>query len=150
MSHQITDISAIRKFVLSGNAYFTLRNTKRNTRLTFRFNTPSDQRNDDAAPIFASVLTGSDNTSNYTFVGTIWRTMNMIHYRHGRNSRIGQPAKSVQTILWLVRYINVNRQLPETVEFWHEGRCGRCGRKLTDPTSIESGFGPECITKVNR
>jgi hypothetical protein len=29
---------------------------------------------------------------------------------------------------------------------WHEGRCGRCGRKLTVPESIESGFGPECAS----
>jgi hypothetical protein len=34
------------------------------------------------------------------------------------------------------------------VEFWHEGKCGRCNRKLTVPSSIESGFGPECINHV--
>lgn len=26
----------------------------------------------------------------------------------------------------------------------HEGKCGRCGRELTVPESIESGIGPEC------
>ena len=31
---------------------------------------------------------------------------------------------------------------------WHEGRCGRCGRKLTVPESIEAGYGPECINLV--
>lgn len=24
------------------------------------------------------------------------------------------------------------------------GRCCRCGRKLTDPTSVEAGIGPDC------
>jgi hypothetical protein len=28
---------------------------------------------------------------------------------------------------------------------WHEGSCARCGKKLTVPESIESGFGPECV-----
>jgi hypothetical protein len=26
----------------------------------------------------------------------------------------------------------------------HEGRCGRCGRKLTTPESVERGIGPDC------
>jgi hypothetical protein len=38
--------------------------------------------------------------------------------------------------------------LPESLEIWHEGSCLRCGRKLTVPESIESGYGPECIKSV--
>jgi hypothetical protein len=30
----------------------------------------------------------------------------------------------------------------------HEGKCGRCGRKLTVPESVKSGFGPECAGKI--
>lgn len=29
----------------------------------------------------------------------------------------------------------------------HEGRCGKCGRRLTVPESIETGLGPECSGK---
>ena len=36
----------------------------------------------------------------------------------------------------------------KSLEIWHEGRCGRCGRKLTVPSSIESGIGPECASKL--
>jgi hypothetical protein len=36
----------------------------------------------------------------------------------------------------------------DKLEVWHEGRCGRCGRRLTVPESIESGLGPECATKA--
>ncbi|MGQ4872128.1 MAG: DUF6011 domain-containing protein, partial [Candidatus Thorarchaeota archaeon] len=35
-----------------------------------------------------------------------------------------------------------NVALPEKVRIWHEGKCGRCGRRLTVPESIESGYGP--------
>jgi hypothetical protein len=38
--------------------------------------------------------------------------------------------------------------MPDGVVIWHEGRCGRCGRRLTVPESIESGYGPECIGKI--
>lgn len=30
----------------------------------------------------------------------------------------------------------------------HAGKCGRCGRKLTTPKSIETGLGPECEKMV--
>lgn len=32
--------------------------------------------------------------------------------------------------------------------FHHIGKCGRCGRKLTTPKSIETGLGPECEKMV--
>lgn len=34
--------------------------------------------------------------------------------------------------------------IPPSLEVWHEGRCGRCGRALTVPESIASGIGPVC------
>src|SRR5882672_9405186 len=34
------------------------------------------------------------------------------------------------------------------IEIWHSGSCGRCGRTLTVPESVLSGFGPECINKM--
>lgn len=32
----------------------------------------------------------------------------------------------------------------------HEGKCGRCGRALTRPESIDTGLGPECAAKMGR
>lgn len=34
--------------------------------------------------------------------------------------------------------------LPNIDRLWHEGRCSACGRRLTDPESIERGLGPVC------
>lgn len=34
--------------------------------------------------------------------------------------------------------------MPDGLEAHEESRCGRCGRQLTDPVSIERGIGPEC------
>lgn len=43
----------------------------------------------------------------------------------------------------------VAHNLLEELEVYHHGRCGRCGRKLTDPDSIVQGMGPECRKKLN-
>lgn len=151
MSHpsQIKDIRQIKQFILSGNAYFTLHNKVKNSHLTFRFSSPTNKRGDVSAPVFTSVLTGPDNVNNYHYTGTIWQMMNLVEYRHNhQKSRIGMNAPSVLTIQWLIKHINANRQLPNNVEFWHEGKCGRCARKLTDPESVRLGFGPECIKLI--
>jgi hypothetical protein len=62
--------------------------------------------------------------------------------------RKGQPAHPAFVALnWAL--VNLAADImPAQLEFWHEGRCARCARPLTDPASIEAGFGPECITKM--
>jgi hypothetical protein len=57
-------------------------------------------------------------------------------------------ALSVVAWTWFCRHLFERDTVPDGLEVWHEGRCGRCNRKLTVPASIESGFGPECINYV--
>jgi hypothetical protein len=42
------------------------------------------------------------------------------------------------------------KNLPDFIEVWHEGKCGKCGRTLTVPSSIESGIGPECMKSLSK
>ena len=46
------------------------------------------------------------------------------------------------------RHLLHHGNLPPALEVWHEGRCGRCGRKLTTPQSVETGFGPVCAQNL--
>ena len=56
-----------------------------------------------------------------------------------------QPIKAFN---WCMRYLWAGKPLPEPARIFHMGRCGRCGRALTVPSSIESGLGPECAAKM--
>lgn len=122
-----------RNFILAGNAIFTIRNTETGNTFTFKVRQPDSDK-----PHFVSVLTGPQNTSDYTFLGTIF---NKKVYRHGKKSPISFDASSARTFNWFWQHID---DLPDCVEIYHEGYCGRCGRLLTVPESIESGIGPVC------
>lgn len=125
-------------FALAGNATFTVRNTRSGNRFTYRVR----QCNDKPELYFVSVLSGTDNTTDYQYLGTIRNGS----YAHGRKSRIAADAMSAQAFAWVWYY---RKALPSFVEIWHEGKCGRCGRLLTTPESIQRGYGPECIKLIN-
>lgn len=135
--HSLTKES-IRPFILAGNAIFTIQNEKTGGRFTFKVAT---KKNDPTAPHWVRVLTGPDNTDHYTFMGTIF---GMENYVHSRKSNLTLHAQSVKVFLWFWNALSRN-ELPDCIKVYHEGRCGRCGRRLTVPESIENGLGPVCL-----
>jgi len=130
----------INKFALAGNATFTVTSKKSGTRFTFKV-----RQKDPTTPHFVSLLNGSDNESSYCFLGSIF---NGDKYFHGRKSRVTPEAPSAKAFVWVWNHRD-DADLTEKIEIHHEGKCCRCGRKLTVPSSIESGLGPECAGKVN-
>jgi hypothetical protein len=126
------------EFVTAGKAVFTILNEKTGRRFTYRV------KKHKKSPIyFVSVLSGPDNTSNYSYIGTIF---NEEDFRLTRNSKAGPEAPSVIAFTWFMRHI---RRLPPALKVYHENRCARCGRALTTPESVQRGFGPECWQRVS-
>jgi len=140
--HQFQSATDALDFILAGNAYFTLRSLKTGKRYTYRVAVAKDSRDTPTPLHFVSVLTGPDNSSDYTYIGTIRdRT-----FRWGKRGGLDAKAPSVQAIEWALAQLVAGR-LPTSLEVWHQGRCGRCGRLLTVPESIDRGLGPECAGK---
>lgn len=127
-------------FLLAGNATFTLRSTRTGQRFTYKA-----KKADDKDFWFVSVLTGPDNWENYKFFGTV-NAEQWFKFSE-KSAKVGQNAPSVKGFMWFWKSL-ISNTLPEFMEVWHSGKCGRCNRKLTVPESIESGFGPECIGKI--
>ena len=128
------------QFALAGNARFTLVSKKTSTRFTFKVRASEDN----ATMFFVSVLTGPDNWSNYSYLGFIRRG---VYFHGGQKAKVGADAPSAKAFDWFWRHA-ANSGVPDTVEVFHAGSCGKCGRVLTVPESIKSGFGPECIGKL--
>lgn len=135
--------SNYKKFMLAGKAIFTLRSTRTGQRFTYKIKVADNDNNYEHPLYFVSVLVGPDNWTNYRFFGTIKGENKQ--FTISNNAKISPDAPSVRGFKWAWEYLD---QLPDFMEIWHEGKCGRCGRKLTVPESIESGFGPECINMV--
>jgi hypothetical protein len=131
------------RFILGGNALFTLKSTKTGMRYTYKV--LIDSRNEEQLKVF--VLNGSDNTSNYRQIGYIVKDGNMPMFKdysvHTRDMACKTAFDHVLLNLCIELYM-------PSLEIWHEGRCCRCGRVLTVPESIENGIGPECAFKDGR
>lgn len=130
-------------FVLGGKATFTVVSKRTSSRFTYRV---TSKETDTKVLYFVSVLTGSDNTSDYAFIGTIFPDG---AFRYSSNkSKLSAKAPSVIAFEWLWDAIRrSNNTCLAQVEFWHEGRCARCARPLTTPESIQTGLGPVCAAK---
>lgn len=134
-------------FITAGNAYFTLRSMKTGTRYTFRIARPKRAQEKNEWFYYVSLLNGPDNTHNYTYMGWIKKERLLSGVTVGGNAHLKPGAPSVVAINWALKMLS-SGVLPDTLEIWHEGRCGRCGRKLTVPESVELGIGPECAGKM--
>jgi hypothetical protein len=148
MAGQLSTVAAVRRFIEAGNATLTVRSLRTGKRLTFKFTRPDEEPGKDR-PIWVKLLSGADNTSDYQFLGTLWADATLAYrYRHSAKSRVSMSAPAVLALQWLVKALTRGESELAKAEVWHEGMCGRCGRKLTVPESIESGFGPECIKHI--
>jgi hypothetical protein len=142
MSPQASQIKApddVLAFALAGNARLTLVSKKTGARFTYRIRHPKSD-----GPHFVSLLTGADNESDFQYMGCIFPG-NV--FRTTAKTRMGDDAPSVRAFTWAWAAIT-RGSLPESLEVWHEGRCGCCGRALTVPESIASGLGPVCTAKA--
>jgi len=138
--------AAGRTFLLAGKAIFTISNPS-GDRYTFMVQRVEPKPGSPyPATYFGKVLTGRDNTSDYTYLGiVITRPDDALALKATAKSQVAKPFKVLEFVL---RVLSGLQELPEGYTLQHEGRCGRCGRTLTVPSSIESGIGPECATRL--
>lgn len=143
MAHAMTNVIDIRNFIIGGKATFTIKSLLSGHHITYKV-TVSDNN---VQFFFISVLTGPDNWTNYSYLGTIALYRGRLEYRYGNKSKIGSNAPSAKAAAWLFSHLN-SGNLPPSCEFYHEDKCCRCGRKLTTPESVTNGIGPECLKKT--
>jgi hypothetical protein len=147
---QMLDPVVVVTFALAGNARMTLVSKATGTRFTYKIS----QCDDKEGLWFVSLLRGPDNEADYQYLGTIRENSSDKYtryvYAQGLKSRVSREAPSARGFDWAWGYLGRRRglEIPPSLEIWHEGRCGRCNRRLTVPESVARGLGPECAGVV--
>ena len=126
---------------------FTLTNKDKGTHLTFRSRRPRGWTIN--SPVLVDLMVGSDNEESFGFIGSV---NSRGFFKVSPKSKVSDPRLKVasRTMVWLLTKLNNGVELPEALEIKGSTGCARCGRKLTNPDSIEDGLGPICRAKANK
>ena len=140
-SHQLTTVGAISTFLWAGNAIVTLVSKATGQRYTFKVRQPEAHDDNATPPHFVMLLAGPDNGGDYVYMGAVFadRPGKLTLTRKSQFKYDSTPVKAFQYLLNCLAHDTLGQ-----LEVWHEGRCGRCGKRLTVPESIETGLGPVC------
>jgi hypothetical protein len=135
---QIIEPKTALAFILAGKATVTLRSLVSGNRYTYKIVVAKKRNPSDPDTWFVSVLNGPDNGSDYSRLGMIKNG----EFRWYGKCHVSSAAPSFIGFNFCLKALNSGSM--RDFEVWHEGRCGRCGRPLTVPESIATGFGPDC------
>lgn len=124
-----------RRFALAGDATLTLQSRRTGQHYTYNIHKPDDQETDNIR--FVKVLGGD---GRYHYLGTVRRNRG---FSTTEKSQFGSNSPQARAFAYFWTWTAENR-LPGELAVLHEGRCGRCGRPLTNPESIRTGLGPIC------
>lgn len=139
MMQKEVNIDKAKDLIFAGKAIITIKSKDTGKHFTYKISTPRGKR--DVGPYFVSLMTGPDNNSHYTYFATIFGKEK---YRFNENkSRISKQSLGIRAFEWFLLHL-LEGSINDRVLLYHEGRCCRCGKRLTEPKSIETGLGPFC------
>lgn len=149
---QLSEVSAALKYMLAGNATFTLRSQVTGTRFTYRVRKPKPGgrfKNPQNRKVwFVQVLVGPDNNSSYRYLGMVEEHDGETGFKFTAGSGNMPSTPMGNAFRWMYYQLSGLQHMPQQLEIWHSGRCGRCGKLLTVPDSIAAGIGPDCAGKM--
>lgn len=144
-------VPVTKQFVLGGKAIFTVHNAS-GKHYTFRIKKVDPKPGSKyGTTYFTSLLTGPDNTSCWTYVGITDQDTGI--FRTTRQSQVTTSTPAIQVLQWALSMIWTQREFPAGYGCHSEGKCARCGRRLTDepgvnPEGARYGFGPKCWSVI--
>jgi hypothetical protein len=144
MSAIFSDPRKAHDFIIAGNATLTIKSLKTGDHITYRV-----RKSQDGRVFFVSVRTGGPGEKLFAYMGTLpGERPDHAPVKLTGKSKYALGDREPRAFNWLWGAV-CEGVLPPQAEVRHEGTCGRCARPLTDPESIDRGFGPECWSKLH-
>ncbi len=103
-----------------------------------------DKRKEGAQVRWVSLLTGPDNTSDYTTAALQRSDGSIMYMRDFQEDSVLRTA--IATVL--VPDAVGPRESAREAYAEQSGRCANCNRQLTVPASLHRGLGPECYERI--
>jgi hypothetical protein len=134
-----------KDFLLAGKATFTIRTPGGHR--TYKI-VRKEATGQWPETFFVNLLTGPDNESSYTYLGKLDPFTGQVVPTAKSGWREKEAPYHVTLLnrvlarVWSFDHAAFERH---GYQLLHAGKCGRCGRTLTVPASIETGIGPECV-----
>lgn len=144
------------EFLFGGDCTFTVK-SPRGESYTFRIEHAEgkDKERDNPAAgkwperWFAKLLTGPDNTSNYTLFGWVDRKTGVVTLT--RKTTYTKDSTPVRVLQFVAMNALLQRDMPGGIMVQAPTHCGRCGRLLTAPKERNPYWpwlGPDCGEKA--
>lgn len=140
------------EFITAGDAIFTVElpdgfnNGDGPRHYTYRVSKSQDGR-----VYFVKCLKGSDNTKDYAYLGLMNNNDGSVRTTGKSKFKADSFAvRLVDRVLIAIACGDTSKIVASGFVLHHEGRCGRCGRLLTTPESVQRGIGPICVDLMNQ
>jgi hypothetical protein len=147
----------VHKFVLAGRAIVTIQSVAdENDRYTYKVeqktveqkvkNAETGAEETKLAPVpfwFVSLLVGPENRSNYAYLGVIDSNV-AFRTTAGTAKNKGASAANINRFGDVFTWAAKGEDHSHQFKVWHRGFCCKCGKTLTVPSSVATGFGPVC------
>lgn len=135
------DPEAIRRFILGGRAEFTVVNRATGGGFTYLVAAAPNLTRPEL-PISGWFVHQRDSGQNLRYMGMLNRRKFFTTQASDRR----RDGSAIHAIDWFWTWL-LSDYLHPDVDVIHKGKCGVCGRALTNPESIRRGIGPECWEK---
>ena len=147
-------MSISKQFLTAGEAIFTVEvpeeHRKEGVKPHYTYRVDKVEQNAKyPEAYFVKLLSGPDNTSDYSYVGRLDQFVGFVETTaKSKFTHESYPVKLLNRVVARVWCDDHAAYEQYGFKVHHEGKCGRCGRRLTVPESVESGIGPECAKKL--
>lgn len=121
--------------ILTHNGTVTVKSLATGDHRTFSVSTQKDDAEFAPGERIVSLLTGPENTSDFTSFGFV-KPDRIVVWRKKRGTEFDRFARLLERL--------ESFESAEKVTVHFESTCRRCNRPLTTPESVESGIGPVC------
>ena len=141
-SHELKGAERIKNYCMGGNAVVTL-SSPSGIHHTYYIRAPWKEDKSNFPEGTRFVYTRHSN-GKWLYLGQIVGDGKDLKLT--KNSYYGVPSPEFRGMKYILRMMNEEFETPMILQ--HEGCCSRCGRRLTDPKSIERGMGRYCSNHV--